>query len=107
MLFVLDQACRHLAARQSYKKLITEAEQLVVTSFAGLDQRQRREIFVLLSQECPHECRVDRDFRGGHWLKLHGQMRTVSLLRWRTDHPSLDNLQSGCGRASRLVPGVW
>jgi hypothetical protein len=89
-LFVFHQGCRHLASRQSYEKFIAEAEQLVVPSFASFDQRQRRQIFVLLLQERPHERRVDRDFRGGHPLKRHEPVRTVSLLWWPTDHlPSI------------------
>jgi hypothetical protein len=71
MLFVLDQIRGDLASRKPHDEVVAKTEQLVVPSFAGLDERQRCQVFVLVTQEGLHEACLDRHLRVWHSLKGH------------------------------------
>ena len=74
---MLDQRGGDLPTGKSHHEVVAEAKQLVVPSFAGLDEGTWRQIRVLLVEESPHEAAVDRDLGTGHSLKIHGGESTV------------------------------
>jgi hypothetical protein len=77
MLFVLDQIRSDLASWKPHDEVVAKTEQLVVPSFAGLDEGQQCQVFVLLTQEGSHEACVDRYLRVGHSQKGHCRANVI------------------------------
>ena len=75
-LLMFDEGCRSRATRKANRKVVAQTKQFVVPALADLDQRQMREVRVLLLEQGPNDGCIDGDFgrrlrSDGHALLCH------------------------------------
>jgi len=59
---MLDEGRRSRATRGADQEIIAQSEQPVVPALADIDQRQMREVRLLLLEQGPNDGRIDGDF---------------------------------------------
>jgi hypothetical protein len=65
-LLVFDQGCRSGTPRKAHRQSVAQAKQFVVPALTDIDERQQREVGVLLLEPSPNQGWTNRDF--GRWL---------------------------------------
>ncbi len=78
-MLVLDQRRRDLPARQAHREVVAEAEEHVVPARRDRDERQLREIPMLIGEERAHPRLVDIDLRD--WLGV--RWHRIAMIRFR------------------------
>jgi hypothetical protein len=63
---VFDQGGRSRTPRKAHRQSVAQAKQFVVPALTDIDERQLREVGVLLLEQSPNQGWINRDF--GRWL---------------------------------------